>query len=96
MMAIGTVPGPPKKTRKTNNRFQQKLVRKTKTTGRQKLEVRKTKTTLAQKAEVRKETKGSTERFVPLQRCRIKFKITNFESFSGGKRFKILLCVKDR
>ena len=40
-----TVPGPPqKKTRKTNNRFPQKFVRKTKTTGRQKLEVGKTKT----------------------------------------------------
>eukprot|EP00746_Dinoflagellata_sp_MGD_P156569 gnl/MRDRNA2_/MRDRNA2_85881_c1_seq1.p1 gnl/MRDRNA2_/MRDRNA2_85881_c1~~gnl/MRDRNA2_/MRDRNA2_85881_c1_seq1.p1 ORF type:complete len:156 (+),score=9.00 gnl/MRDRNA2_/MRDRNA2_85881_c1_seq1:40-507(+) len=50
-----------KKSTKSNNRFRQKLVRKTKTTGRQKLEVRKTKTTVAQKLKVKGQKKQSVE-----------------------------------
>ncbi len=49
-----TAPGPPKrKIKKKENRFWQKLVRKTKKTRRRKLGVREKKKTLAQNLEVK-------------------------------------------
>ena len=69
-----TVPGPQKKkTRKTNSRFRQKLVRKTKTTGHQKLEARKTKTTLAQKLKV-----SSPPENINLDKSSILFSVFSF------------------